>query len=46
MECVLLQESKPDHTCDLKHQLLVIWEHITSDQLYDLIQTIFHGKQI
>ena len=46
VECILLQKSKPDHTRNLKHQFLIVRKHITSNQLYDLIQTIFHRQKI
>ena len=41
MEGILLKETEADDTGNFQHQLLIVREYITSDQLYDFHKTAF-----
>ena len=38
MECILLQETQTDNLCDFKHQLLVVRQYVSSNQLHNFHQ--------
>ena len=41
VECILLQETKTNHTGNLKDKFLIIREYVASDQFYNLKKTAF-----